>query len=85
MEFDEFKSMVDAVKIERPKLFKLGHDNIPAKEEFLKFEKLYHIQLPSKYRQFLLAYGGGYFGYTNIYSLDKNSPFYLLNNNKPDL
>lgn len=85
MEFNTFKSMVDAAKTERPKLFQLGHDHIPGTEEIFELEKQYHIQLPQKYVQFLLAYGGGYFGYANIYSLDKNSSFYLLNYNKPDL
>lgn len=28
-----------------------------------------------------MEYGGGYFGYANIYSLDKDSNFYLFNHN----
>ena len=81
MEFYTFKNIVEKVQNEKPLLFKLEHDNIPNQADISEFEQLYHIQLPKKYTQFLLTYGGGYFGYANIYSFDKNSNFYLLNNN----
>lgn len=81
MKFDTFKSIVDRVQKEKPLLFELEHDHIPSQKDIFKFEQLYHIQLPEKYIQFLFTYGGGYFGYANIYSFDKNSNFYLLNNN----
>lgn len=63
-------SRVKTVRTEKPILFGLPHDNIPSVEEISEFEKRYHIQLPEKYKQFLLEYGGGYFGYANIYSLE---------------
>lgn len=85
MDFYTFKSIVDKIKNERPLLFKLEHDSIPNPEDISEFEQFYRIQLPEKYTQFLLTYGGGYFGYANIYSFDKDSHFYLLNNNPSPL
>ena len=85
MDFKEFRSIVDKVKVEHAVLLGLDYDTIPSIEEIYSFEKEYKIQLPEKYIQFLLHYGGGYFGYANIYSLDKNSYFYLANDNKKRL
>lgn len=85
MDFDTFKNVVERTKEEMPLLFELGHDNIPKMEEVFEFQKQHQIQLPKKYIQFLINYGGGYFGYVNIYSLDKQSPFYLSAQNKKRL
>lgn len=85
MEFDTFQSIVEKAKVEQPLLFELEHDNIPQIEEISDFQKQYQIQLPKKYIQFLLNYGGGYFGYANIYSFDQNSDFFLPAHNKREL
>lgn len=82
MEFNTFQCIVEKAQVECPLLFELEHDNIPHLEEILEFQKQHQIQLPKKYIRFLLNYGGGYFGYANIYSLDKNSYFYLPNHNE---
>ena len=50
-------------------------------ETIINFQKQHKIILPEKYIQFLLSFGGGYFGYTNIYSLDENSSFFIFNHN----
>lgn len=81
MEFTTFSEIVNKTKIKIPTLFGLEHDVIPSVDDISKFEEQNHIQLTEKYKQFLLKYGGGFFGYTNLYSLDKNSDFYLLNYN----
>lgn len=72
MDFDIFNTIVDECKTKKPKLFGLGHDKILNAEE---------IELPNQYKEFLMKYGGGYFGYTNIYSLDEDSDFYILKHN----
>ena len=82
MEFGTFVKLVDDYKCRKPVLFGLGHDRILSNDEIRKFECIYQIELSPKYKDFLLKYGGGYFGYANIYSLDKQSTFYILNHNK---
>lgn len=82
MEIHTFQHIVEKTKAECPLLFALDHDRIPYLDEILAFQKQYEIQLPEKYIYFLLHYGGGYFGYANIYSFDQNSDFYLLNHNE---
>lgn len=81
MEFITFSEIVNKTKIESPTLFGLEHDAIPSVDDISKFEEQNNIQLTEKYKQFLLKYGGGFFGYTYVYSLDKDSNFYLLNYN----
>lgn len=85
MDFNTFKCIVEKAKVECPLLFELDHDEIPQMEEIFEFQKQYQVELPEKYIQFLLNYGGGYFGYANIYSLDKNSYFCLCNQNEKNL
>ena len=81
MDFEIFKEAVKMAKAKKPLLFGLEHDNIPTSEEVIAFQRQYQIALPEKYIQFILNFGGGYFGYTNIYSLDKSSDFFILNRN----
>lgn len=81
MEFETFKEVVRTAKTETPLLFELEHDNIPTINDVIKFQEQYQIILPEKYIQFLLNFGGGYFGYAIIYSLDKNSDFFIFNHN----
>ena len=60
MDLETFKEVIQKVK--SPPLFALEHDRIPTMEAILDFQKQYHIVLPEKYIQFLLNFGGGYFG-----------------------
>lgn len=81
MEFETFQEAVWKAKTETPLLFELEHDNIPMLQDVTAFQEQYQIILPEKYIQFLLSFGGGYLGYAIIYSLDKNSDFFIFNHN----
>lgn len=85
MDFETFQEIVKKKKTENPLLFELEHDRIPMMEEVVDFQKQYQIRLPKKYIQFLLNFGGGYFGYANIYSLDKNSDFFISHYNPAEI
>lgn len=81
MELDLFNKIVADCKQRKPVLFGLGHDRILSNEEIENFENTFQIALPPKYKDFTLQYGGGYFGYANIYSLDNQSDFYIIKHN----
>jgi len=81
MDFETFREAVKKAKTEKPLLFELQHDNIPTMEDVIAFQEQYQFILPDKYIQILLNFGGGYFGYANIYSLDKDSYFFIFNHN----
>ena len=57
----------------------IGQISIEGKDLRIEnFEKRYSIVLPEKYRLFISEFGGGYFGYANIYSLDINSNYFIM-------
>lgn len=80
MEYVVFEELVEKVKKENPILFELDHDEIPDEKSLEMFQKENNIKLPRKYCDFLMGFGGGYFGYTNIYSIDRKSEFYIMSN-----
>lgn len=82
MEYELFTKIVNDYKRKNPVLFGLEPDRIPSKEEVEKFEKALFVELSPKYKKFLLSFGGGFLGFAGIYSLDKESDFYLLNYNE---
>lgn len=77
MEFERFQHFVERARKEKPLLLELEPDRPPQMQEVLEFQRQHKLQLPEGYRQFLLHYGGGYFGYAILYSLDPDSCFYL--------
>lgn len=81
MEYEVFERIVDDYKCRKPILFGLEHDEVCSAEQIGDFENMLQIEFSEKYKQFLMNFGGGYFGYANVYSLDKKSNFYLLVHN----
>lgn len=81
MDYKLFKDIVEEVKKKKPVLFALESDEKPSQADIDAFEKENGITLPKKYKDFILDFGGGYFGFANIYSIDKHSDFYLLKHN----
>lgn len=80
MNKEEFEEMMQIVKNKNPRLFDLELDCKPKSDDFDLLEKYYKIVFPRSYKEFLLKYGGGYFAYIVVYSLDTKSPFYVKNN-----
>ena len=80
MNLKEFEELTQKVKAENPKWFGMESDCIPTVEDIELLEKYYGIRFPDNYKAFILQYGGGYFAFTIVYSIDKRSPFYIKNN-----
>ncbi len=76
----EFDDLTLKVRSKNPKIFGLDSDSIPTREKIQKYEKFYEIAFPNSYKDFLMHYGGGYFAFIVVYSLDEQSPFYIKNN-----
>lgn len=81
MEYEVFERIVDDYKCRKPILFGLEQDEVCSAEQIGDFENILQIEFSEKYKQFLMSFGGGYFGHANVYSLDKKSNFYLLIHN----
>lgn len=79
MDFIMFADRVEGVKRTNKILFGLPHDTIASDEELSAVQSCLQVTFPKDYADFLQAYGGGYFGYTVVYSCDPDSWFYLPN------
>jgi len=76
----EFEELTQSVKIKNPKIFGLDSDCKPTIKDIELMEEYYNIVVPMSYKEFLLKYGGGYFAFIIVYSLDNQSPFYVKKN-----
>ena len=79
MDLEAFREIVNRARTKKPWLFELEHDSIPTVEDIIAFQKQHKIIFPEKFIWFISNFGGGYFGYANIYSLDRNSCFFIFN------
>lgn len=80
MNVKEFDELTQKVKTENPRWFGLESDCVPTVEDIELLEKYYGIKFPNSYKEFILQHGGGYFAFTIVYSIDKQSLFYIKNN-----
>lgn len=82
MNIKEFSDLTKDVKKQNPRWFGLESDSIPTVQMLESTEKYYYIKFPITYIEFLLQYGGGYFAFTVVYSMDEQSEFSIKNNVK---
>ncbi|MBO0953100.1 SMI1/KNR4 family protein [Fibrella forsythiae] len=43
-----------------------------------EIEKEYNVVFPTNYKEFCKKFGGGYFGYTMVYSLDRTGEWFIF-------
>lgn len=80
MTHNEFIDIVEQVKKSKPILFELERDRIISENDINCLEAANGVVLPNEYKLFVLEFGGGYFGFVKIYSLDADSSLYLMAN-----
>lgn len=78
MNFEEFNEIVDRTKSQHPVWFGLPSDSPPTEKQIHAAEMELNAIFPEQYRSFLSTYGGGYFGFLVIFSLDENSEWNLI-------
>lgn len=77
MNYTDFIKEIELTLKKKPLLFQLEHDDVANEENIKESEKHYGISFPESYKKILMNYGGGYFGYIVLYSLDKSGMFCL--------
>lgn len=80
MEISEFTSIINEAKKNKPILFGLDSDKVASDNEIKQVEEYYGVELPQSYKEFVKKFGGGFFGFTVVYSCDCSSKFYVVNN-----
>ena len=82
MNFEEFTIIVDEKKKSNPIWFALESDTIPEQSVITEVEQMLGVTLPRCYVDFINKFGGGYFAFSKIYSLDRSSEWFLFDKNK---
>lgn len=81
MNFNSFKKLVEEAKKDHPVWFGIEsdkyYDAVIVSEAEVKLGSL----LPDDYKNFIKEYGGGYFGFSNVYSLEQGSDWNLVDLN----
>lgn len=81
MDFEDFKKLVEKTKKDHPIWFRLESDELPSDVAVSNAEKRLGVELPVDYKNFIFEYGGGYFAFSNVYSLDGRSDWSLVDIN----
>ena len=82
MNFHEFEELVNEKKLTNPAWFGLDPDSLANEQSITCAQKELNATLPTEYVQFVTLYGGGYFAFSIVYSLDKDSSFNILEINR---
>ena len=82
MNYKEFYLIVNEVKVKNPVWFGLESDSSATDSEIDAVEAFLSITLPEEYKIFVKEFGGGYFAFTNVFSVNKESEWYIIKQNK---
>jgi SMI1-KNR4 cell-wall len=82
MDFDEFNALVQTTQKDHPRWFMHGRRDAPATDEdVLRAEEKLGVKFPPEYVSFLKAYGGGDFCFSNVFSVNPSSKWYVVDHN----
>lgn len=81
MNFDEFQQLVKTKQKSNPVWFRLAQDKPPDKGEIECAEQKLAAKFPVEYVKFISEYGGGYFAFANVFSLQQDSVWHIVDTN----
>ncbi|WP_071872203.1 SMI1/KNR4 family protein [Atopomonas hussainii] len=81
MDFEAFKELVEKTKNDHPVWFGLEPDESPDDAAVTEAEERLGARLPTDYKNFIFEYGGGYFAFSNVFSLEERSDWNLVDQN----
>ena len=82
MRIAEFIPIVEKIMLERPVWFGLESDRVGTEDDLRLAESQLGVRLPESYREFVARFGGGYFAFGNVFSVDPSSEWYIVDRNK---
>lgn len=78
MKLNEFNSIFDEVKEAKPLWLEGEMEPKATDEQISEVESKLDIKLPDQYIEFIQTIGAGYFGFTNVFSVNPEGEWYLL-------
>lgn len=82
MNLADFKSVVEEKKKLNPFWFDDEADAIATENDISNAESQLGISFSEKYKEFLRLFGGGYFAFTNIFSVDGSGEWFICDKNR---
>jgi hypothetical protein len=82
MTFDEFNAIVAACRTQQPIWFELETDQPASDPEIEDAQHALAAVLPERYRSFVKQYGGGFFALGNVFSVQRNSEWNVVEINR---
>lgn len=82
MDYTEFKELARIAKEKNPVWFALEADRPAADGEIAQAEAELGVTFPPEYRDFLRDFGGGYFAFVNVFSVQTGSQWNIVQRNK---
>lgn len=79
MDFETFEKKFEEVKDAKPLWLEGVMEPLATEEQIANVESRLGFKFPMQYRDFLKRIGSGYFGFTNIFSVNPDGEWYLLN------
>lgn len=83
MEFESFEKLVSELKASKPVWFGLKSEPLATEEDLITAESQLGVRLPEQYRSFVKKFGGGYFAFGNVFSVNSSSDWYIVSRNEP--
>jgi hypothetical protein len=81
MDYNKFLEIVNETRNKRPIWFGLESEPKGNDSQIEKVEKALSLSLPDEYKSFVKEFGGGYFAFTNIFSVNDLGDWYIVNLN----
>lgn len=81
MNFEQFIDRLNQLRTKKPVWFGLEAEPNGTDSEIEEVEKHFSIILPKEYKEFVKSFGGGYFAFTNIFSVNEESDWSVISQN----
>ncbi len=85
MTLTDFVNLVTETEQTHPVWFDLDADKTASDRVIIASQQSLGLIFPNEYVQFIKKYGGGYFAFSIVYSLDNTSDFNIIEINKKSL
>jgi hypothetical protein len=82
MEWDAFRARVSQLKKQNPVWFGLESDPPASEHAIALAETALGVILPQSYRQFVREFGGGYFAFASVFSVEPGSDWNVVDRNR---
>ncbi len=82
MKFEQFEILAKRFQQSKPRWFMLEADRLASAQDVTNAQDALGLNFPIDYIRFLKKFGGGYFAFVNIFSVDPAGEWYIVTMNQ---